>query len=83
MKTMTCAQLGGPATCDHNLHGNTFEEISEESKKHGMEMFQKQEPLHMEVMKKMMEMGKNADEATKKSWMEERIKAFEATPDDA
>ena len=39
MKTMNCGQLGG--ACDKEFHANTFEEIAEMSKRHGMEMFQK------------------------------------------
>ena len=39
MKTMTCRQLGG--ACDTEFKANTFEEIAEMSKSHGMEMFQK------------------------------------------
>ena len=39
MKTMTCNQLGG--ACEEQFHANSFEEIAEMSKKHGMEMFQK------------------------------------------
>ena len=30
MKTMTCKQLGG--ACDKEFHGNTFEEMAEQSK---------------------------------------------------
>ena len=39
MKTMTCRQLGG--ACELEFRANTFEEMAELSKKHGMEMFQK------------------------------------------
>lgn len=39
MKTMTCKQLGG--ACDIAFNANTFEEMADMSKKHGMEMFQK------------------------------------------
>ena len=39
MKTMTCKQLGG--ACDKEFHANSFEEMAELSKRHGMEMFQK------------------------------------------
>ncbi|MGS0526510.1 hypothetical protein ACU8V7_16330 [Zobellia nedashkovskayae] len=39
MKTMTCKQLGG--ACDMEFSANTFEEIADLSKNHGMEMFQK------------------------------------------
>jgi hypothetical protein len=39
MKTMTCKQLGG--ACDKEFYANSFEEMADLSKKHGMEMFQK------------------------------------------
>jgi predicted small metal-binding protein len=39
MKTMTCNQLGG--ACELQFNANTFEEMAEMSKKHGMEMYQK------------------------------------------
>ena len=38
MKTMTCVQLEG--ACDKAFHANSFEEMADISKKHGMEMFQ-------------------------------------------
>lgn len=38
LKTMTCKHLGG--VCDKGFHANTFEEMADMSKKHGMEMFQ-------------------------------------------
>ena len=41
MKSMTCNQLGG--ACDQAFHASSFEEIAEQSKKHGIEMFQKGE----------------------------------------
>lgn len=50
MKTMTCKQLGG--ACDMQFHANTFEELAEQSKKHGMAMFQAGNADHIEAMKK-------------------------------
>ena len=47
MKTMTCKQLGG--ACDKEFHANSFEEMAELSKKHGMEMFQKGDKDHLEA----------------------------------
>ena len=47
MKTMNCKQLGG--ACDKEFHADTFEEIAEMSKKHGMEMFQKNDELHLKA----------------------------------
>ena len=38
MKTMTCNQLGG--ACDLEFHAETFDEMAQLSKQHGMEMFQ-------------------------------------------
>ncbi len=48
MKTLTCKQLGG--ACDLEFHANTFEEMAEMSKKHGMEMFQKNDEPHLKAM---------------------------------
>ena len=57
MKTMSCRQLGG--ACDKEFHAETFEEMAELSKQHGMEMYQRQDPAHLEAMQKMQElMGK-------------------------
>jgi len=44
MKIMTCKQLGG--ACELELQANTFEEISELSKNHCMEMLQKEDQPH-------------------------------------
>lgn len=38
MKTMNCKQPGG--ACDKTIHANSFEELAEMSKQHGMDMFQ-------------------------------------------
>jgi hypothetical protein len=78
MKTMTCIQLGG--ACDKSFHANSFEEIAEQSKKHGMEMFQKGDEAHFEAMNKMMEIMKNPEEM--KSWFEGKKKEFEALAED-
>ena len=54
MKKMTCNQLGG--ACDLEFHGDTFESIASQSKKHAMEMFQKGDQPHLAAMQKMQEM---------------------------
>lgn len=51
MKTMTCKQLGG--ACDKAFSANTFEELAELSKQHGMEMFQTQDAEHLQAMQKV------------------------------
>ncbi len=77
MKTMTCIQLGG--ACEMEFHANTFEEISEMSKKHGMEMFQQGDSAHLEVMNKMKELMKSPEAMNE--WFEDRRKQFDALPD--
>ena len=78
MKTMTCKQLGG--ACEKEFHANTFEEIADISKKHGMEMHQQNDEAHMKVMQEMMELMKNPD--AMKDWMESKKKEFDALPED-
>jgi len=77
MKTMTYIQLGG--ACDKAFHANSFEEIAEQSKKHGMEMFQKGDEAHLESLNKMMELMKSPEEM--KSWFESKKKEFESLAD--
>lgn len=74
MKTMTCNQLGG--ACEVTFSATTFEEIAELSKKHGMEMFQKQDTAHLEAMGKMQEMMK--DPNAMQTWFESKRKEFDA-----
>ncbi|MBT3464062.1 DUF1059 domain-containing protein, partial [archaeon] len=77
MKTMTCKQLGG--ACDIKFHANTFDEMAEMSKNHGMEMFQKNDIEHLEAMKNMKE--KMNDPNVMKEWFESKKKEFEELPD--
>ena len=72
MKTMTCQQLGG--ACDKEFRANTFEEIAEMSKKHGMEMFQKKDEAHLEAMNKMQALMQSPD--AMKEWFEGKRKEF-------
>jgi uncharacterized protein (DUF2236 family) len=76
MKTMTCKQLGG--ACDKEFHANTFEDMAELSKQHGMTM--REDPAHMKAMQTMMELMK--DPSAMKSWMESKRKEFDALPDE-
>ena len=75
---MTYKQLGG--ACNKEFHAKTFEEISEMSKKHGMEMFEKGDEEHIKAMKEMMELRE--DPKTMKEWMESKKKEFNALPED-
>ncbi|SDM05854.1 DUF1059 domain-containing protein [Kriegella aquimaris] len=73
MKTMTCKQLGG--ACEMQFHANTFEEIAEMSKKHGMEMFQKGDEPHLKAIHEMQELMKLPESMN--AWFEDRKRAFE------
>ena len=77
MKTMNCKQLGG--ACEKVFHANTFEEMAELSKAHGMEMFQEQDKEHLEAMNKIQELMKNPE--AMKEWFENKRKEFEALPE--
>lgn len=57
---MTCLQLGW--ACAHEFHADTFEEMAELSKAHGMEMMQKQDWPHLEAMNQMMVKMQNPEE---------------------
>jgi hypothetical protein len=78
MKTMTCNQLGG--ACDKEFHANSFEEMAELSKKHGMEMFQKNDEGHLKAMSEMKQLMKTPEDM--KKWYENKRKEFDALPED-
>jgi hypothetical protein len=67
MKQMTCAQMGGPATCTTILSGNTPEEMVADGMKHVTE-------VHPEMLKDITAMSK---EDTDK-WMEGLHEKFDA-----
>ena len=80
MKTMTCKQLYGP--CDALIHGETAEEMMENSKKHAMEMAAKGDELHINAIKAMGESHKHMDEEAVKQWMVKFRSDFDAYPED-
>ena len=73
MKTMNCKQLGG--ACDMEFSGNTFEEIVELSKQHGMDMFQKQDSDHLEAMSKIQALMKQP--GAMQMWFDSKKKEFQ------
>ncbi|MBL6446717.1 DUF1059 domain-containing protein [Fulvivirga sp. 29W222] len=77
MKKMTCRQLGG--ACDLEFRADTFEEIAEISKKHGTEMFQKGDEVHLKAMEGMKELMK--DTAKMQEWFERKRREFDSLPD--
>lgn len=79
MKTMTCKQLGG--ACDKEFHANTFDEIKEMSKSHGMEMFQLNDKPHLEAMNKMRDLMKSSDSDSMNKWLKMKRKEFDSLPE--
>ncbi|MCV9387137.1 DUF1059 domain-containing protein [Reichenbachiella ulvae] len=77
MKTMTCKQLGG--ACDLEFHAESFEQMAELSKQHGMDMYQKKDPKHLAAMGEMQELMQNPE--AMQAWFESKKKEFEALPD--
>jgi len=77
MKSMTCKQLGG--ACDAVFHANSFEEIAEMSKNHGMEMVQQGDEEHLNAMDAMKELMKKP--GAMKGWFESKRKEFDALPE--
>ena len=78
MKSMTCKQLGG--ACDKEFKANSFSEMAELSKKHGMEMYQKGDGEHIKKMQEMMELMKDPDAMNK--WFTDKKKEFDSLPED-
>ena len=77
MKTMTCKQLGG--ACDLEFHAATFDAMAEQSRKHGMEMYQAGDEAHLKAMQEMQALMKTPNAMTE--WMKEKEQLFESLPD--
>ena len=77
MKTMTCKDLAG--ACDAEFHADTFDEMAEMSKKHGMEMLGQGDQAQIEAMEKMTELMSDPD--AMKEWFETVRKMFESLPE--
>ena len=77
MKTMTCKQMGG--ACDETFSAETFEEMVELSKQHGMEMFQKGDEDHLKIMDEMRVMMQNP--GAMEAYMAEKKKMFAEHPE--
>lgn len=78
MKTMTCNQLAG--ACEKTFSANTFEEIAEMSKQHGMDMFQKKDAPHLDATNKMRELMQKP--GAMEAWFESKRKEFNSLADD-
>ena len=78
MKTMTCKQMGG--ACDETFSAETFDEMAELSKQHGMQMLQQGDEAHMKIMGELAVMMQTP--GALETFMEEKKKMFAAHPDD-
>ena len=52
------------------------------TKKHGMDMFQKQDTAHIQAMQKMRDLMQTADSKNMAKWLKEKRLAFEAKPEE-
>jgi hypothetical protein len=78
MKTMSCKQLGG--ACDKTFQASTFEDIVEQSKMHGMEMYQQQDAIHIQAMGEIQKLMQNPE--TMKEWFDSKKLEFDNLPED-
>ena len=74
---MTCKQLGG--ACEKTFSADSFEEIAEQSRQHGMQMFQQADQAHLKAMNDMREQMK--DGKAMQAWMDQKKKEFDSLPD--
>jgi len=77
---MTCKQLHGP--CDALIHGETAEEMMENSQKHAMEMAANGDQLHTEAMNAMKKQHMDMNPEAVRKWMEKFQNDFAAMPED-
>ncbi|MDC0505223.1 DUF1059 domain-containing protein [Amylibacter sp.] len=74
MKTMTCKQLGG--ACDKTFSADTFDEIVTMSKRHGMEMFEKNDKSHLDAMEEISVLMQ--DQFKMHEWFNQKKEEFNA-----
>lgn len=77
MKSMKCNELGG--ACELEFKAETFAEIAEMSKKHGMEMYKAGDAAHLQAMNAMREKMSNPE--VMQAWFQSKKEAFEALPE--
>jgi len=78
MKTMTCAQLGGP--CDHPHHGETADEVIKAQDRHLKEIVAGGDQVHAGSLKEMK--GRWKHPIAGMSWYKNAKRAFAALPED-
>ncbi len=78
MKKMTCRELGG--ACDLEFTADTFEELAELSKQHGMAMFQSGDQAHLEAISKVMALMNEPEKMAQ--WIAEKKELFDSIPEE-
>ncbi len=73
---MTCRDLGG--ACDVEFQADSFDQMAQLSRQHGMEMMQQGDAPHLEAMHKMQDLMKDPNAMS--AWFTERKAAFDALP---
>lgn len=73
MKTMTCKQLGG--ACNQEFQANSFAEIAEMSRQHGMQMVQNNDAAHLKAMNDMRQLMQTPDAMA--DWFETKKNEFD------
>ena len=71
---MTCKQLGG--ACDKTFSADTFDEIVTMSKRHGMEMFEKNDKSHLDAMEEISVLMQ--DQSKMQEWFNQKKEEFNA-----
>ena len=74
MKQMTCNELGG--ACDCTFEAESFEEIAQLSRNHGIEMLKNGDAPQRDAMNKMQELMQ--DPKAMQDWMDEKRALFAA-----
>ena len=75
MKTMNCRQLGG--ACETEFQANSYDEIAEMSKQHGMEMYEREDEAHLKAMKEMRDLMQKPDAMNE--WFENKKRVYAET----
>ena len=73
---MSCKQLGG--ACNQKFHSETFEDMAEQSRKHGEEMFKQGDEAQIKAMNEMQKLVQAPHALTQ--WMESKKKNLTLCP---
>jgi len=77
MKKMTCKELGG--ACELEFQANSFDEMAQLSRRHGMDMMQSGDADHLKAMDAMREMMKTP--GAMDQWFAQKKQQFENLPE--